>query len=389
MSIRQFESIKSKPARFVVGLMSGSSCDGIDAAFVRIKGTGASLRLKLIAFSTIPYTGSIRERLLAPKIDAHEIRRLHTELSELAVDAVRGVAEKAGEKDSPPDFVAAHGHTLAHIPPAQGQPGFGTLQIGDPAVLAQRLGLPVVSDFRPRDIAAGGQGAPLVPYADWILFHQKDNPVLCLNIGGIANVTVVTPKLEDVFAFDTGPGNMPIDGAMRVLSRGKRRMDENGATAARGEIVDSLYQTLIDHPYFKKLPPKSTGRELFSVEEYLPQGFETNKEWPPEDVVATVTKAVASSIIDGIQRFILPLHAPDHLVLSGGGAHNRTLVKHLRNAFPAIPIRTSDELGLPGDAREAIAFAILGNEAVMNTPANVPAATGSSHAVVLGKINLP
>ncbi|MFA6243329.1 MAG: anhydro-N-acetylmuramic acid kinase, partial [Candidatus Hydrogenedentales bacterium] len=324
-----------------------------------------------------------------PKIDAHEIRRLHFELPGLFAEAVQTVLEKSGDKTVAPDFVASHGHTLAHIPPVPGRAEFGTLQIGDPAVLAHRLGLPVISDFRPRDMAAGGQGAPLVPYADWVLFRQKQNPVICLNIGGIANVTVVTPKLEDVLAFDTGPGNMPIDGVMRVLSREKHHMDEHGATAAHGQAIESLFLELTDHPYFKKTPPKSTGREEFSVEEFMPQGFESRKDWSPEDIVATVTKAVAFSITDAIQRFVLPLHSPEQIVVSGGGVHNRTLRKHLRDALPAIPLRTSDELGLPGDTREAIAFAILGNETIMNVPANVPSATGASHPTVLGKIVLP
>jgi anhydro-N-acetylmuramic acid kinase len=238
-------------------------------------------------------------------------------------------------------------------------------------------------------MAAGGQGAPLVPYADWVLFHRMDEIVGCLNIGGIANITVVTPKIEDVFAFDTGPGNMPIDGAMRMLTRGRHDMDWDGANAAKGRTIDLLLDALLDHPYFRQAPPKSTGREEFDEDNYLPKEIALRTEYAPEDVLATVTLAVARSIAQAYQRFIAPLHTLSLLVVSGGGTKNKTLMRYLRKELPTLDVRKSDDFGLPSEAREAIAFAILGNETLCLKPANIPGATGARHAAVLGKITPP
>src|SRR5690349_19115386 len=209
-------ALRSKPSRYVIGLMSGTSCDGITASLVRIKGTGTSIAIKLLAFENYDYDAEMRTRLLAPRMDAREVCALNFELGKRFADAAAAMQYKASLEPAEIDFVACSGHTLAHLPPRRSEQ-IGTLQIGEPAVIAERCRVPVVSDFRTRDMAAGGQGAPLVPYADWVLFHRSSHTVLLLNIGGIANITVVPPRFEEIMAFDTGPGNMAIDGAMRLL----------------------------------------------------------------------------------------------------------------------------------------------------------------------------
>jgi len=380
------EAIRSKPARFVIGLMSGSSCDGVDAALVRIKGTGAGLRLKFVSHLTVPYSQNLRNRLLNTHIPAQDVCLLNFEIGERLAEAALTLLRSATADGHTVDFIASHGHTLAHVPPRGAEAACGTLQIGESAVIAERTRLPVVSDFRPRDMAAGGQGAPLVPYADWVLFSPMKHPVACLNIGGIANFTLVTQEFSDVFAFDTGPGNMVIDGTVRLLTRGMQQMDEDGILAARGRVVQEFLDYLLSHPFLARKPPKSTGREEFGVDVYLRDALASRKDQSFEDMVTTVTTAVANSITNAFDEFIKPRCEVEQIIVSGGGAYNRTLLGFIRNALPGIMVRTSDQYGLPSKAREAIAFAILGNETMCGTPANVPQATGANRPVLLGKI---
>jgi len=381
----KLDEIREKTTRVAVGLMSGSSCDGVDAGLVRIKGAGHGQKVQLGRFETFPYPANFRTRLLTPHFNQHEICALNFELGERLAEAAQVMLEEARQNGYEVDLIASHGHTIAHVPPRPDRPG-ATLQIGEAAVIAERTGVPVVSDFRTRDMAAGGQGAPLVPYADWLLFAREDRTVVCLNIGGIANFTVVTPKLEEVTAFDTGPGNMAIDGAARYLSRGTKEMDENGAAAAKGKVISEFFDYLLDHPFFHKAPPKTTGREEFGVETYLRDALSSRKDYSFEDLVATVTAATAESIIRAYSRFIKPYHSAARVIVSGGGVDNLTLMASLKKGMKGEHLRTSDQYGIPHDAKEAVAFAILGNEAISGNPANVPGATGAKHPVVLGKI---
>lgn len=378
--------IDTVASRCGIGLMSGTSCDGIDVAVVEMSGCGPDFEAGLVAFDTLPYPPGLRVRLLAPSMDARDITLLSFELGgRLAEAAVRGkaMAEEAGLAAA---FVASHGHTIAHYPPGKDANGVGTLQIGEPAVIAERTSLPVVSDFRPRDIAAGGQGAPLVPCADWLLFRREDATVVTLNIGGIANFTVVTPELEDVVAFDSGPGNMAIDAAVRHVTRGAEHMDADGATAAIGSVADEFFDALLKHPYFQKEPPKSTGREDFGHDVFLRDAIESRKLYSNEDIVATVTAVVAESIARAYNDFVVPRRDIARLIVSGGGVRNKTLMRMLKEALPGVNLRTSDQYGIPSDAREAIAFAILGSETLAGNPANLPKATGARRPVFLGKI---
>jgi anhydro-N-acetylmuramic acid kinase len=378
-------ALRDKDVRFAIGLMSGSSCDGVDAALVRVKGTGPGLRVKLIKQHTIPYTPGLRTRLLTARFDAHDVALLNFELGECMGEAAEGLMKHAESEDITVDFIASHGHTLAHTPP-RGSDSAGTLQIGEAALIAERCGVPVVSDFRTRDIAAGGQGAPLVPYADWMLFGRKDRTVATLNIGGIANLTIVTPKFEDVIAFDTGPGNMAIDGCARFLSSGAREMDKDGKGAAKGVVIDEFLDYMLDHPYFARVPPKSTGREEFGLEVYLRDALNARKDRPAEDLMATVTAGVGYSIVRAFKRFVDNQYDVSRLIVGGGGIHNKTLMRHIKKGLPDVTLRRSDEYHIPSEAREAISFAILGNETICGTPNNVPQATGARTNVVLGKI---
>ncbi|HPU96818.1 MAG TPA: anhydro-N-acetylmuramic acid kinase [Candidatus Hydrogenedentes bacterium] len=383
------EEIRAKRARFGIGLMSGSSCDGVDAALVRIKGTGPGLVIKVIAHQTFPYEADFRNLLLTEHMTARDVCLLNFALGERLAEAALVLKDIAEDEGVEVDFIASHGHTIAHFPPGAGTDHIGTLQIGEPAVIAERTGCIVVSDFRPRDMAAGGQGAPLVTYADWLLFRREGRTTVCLNIGGIANLTVVTPNFEDILAFDTGPGNIIIDGAVRLLSRGTRMYDENGEAALRGKVIPEFLEYLLSDSYFLKDPPKSTGRERFGVDVYLRDALANRREHAYEDLVATVTQAVVQSIADAYKRYVAPKYEIDYMIVGGGGAMNNAIMLGLRRSLPNVKIFISDRVGISYDAREAIAFAILGNETLCGTPQNVPQATGARHRVVLGKITPP
>ncbi len=377
--------LRKKTARYVVGLMSGSSCDGIDAALVRLKGTGSDMAMKLLEYRTFPFETGFRTRLLGEHLGAKEVCLLSFALGERLAEAATEMMELGKQDNIIVDFVASHGHTVAHFPPRTNT-RVGTLQIGEPAIIAEQTGVPVISDFRQRDMAAGGQGAPLVPYADWLLFRKEDRTVSCLNIGGIANFTVVPPLFEDVLAFDTGPGNMAIDGTVRLLTKGTLEMDEDGKAATKGDVVEEFKEYLLSHKYFSKVPPKSTGRDEFGAEIYLRDALTSRRDHGYEDLVATVTEAVASSIAEAFRRFIGPHYNIHHIIVGGGGAKNQALMEMIRRGLPEVKVFTSDQYGIPHCAREAIAFAILGNETVCGTAANVPQATGAEHPVVLGRI---
>ncbi len=381
----KLDAVREKGVRFVIGLMSGSSCDGVDAALVRIEGSGPGQKLKLGDFQMFPYPASLRTRLLAPHFNERETCLLDSRIGEYLADAAAAMVRAAKEKQCEVDLISSHGHTLAHVP-RRGDDSYGTLQVGNSAIIAERVGLPVVSDFRPRDMAAGGQGAPLVPYTDWLLFARNDRTVACLNIGGIANFTVVTPDLEDVTGFDTGPGNMAIDGTIRLLTHGTQHMDRGGAAAGRGQVIEEFLDYLLDHPFFKKVPPKTTGREEFGAEIYLRDALTSRRDFSMDDLLATVTTATVESIVRAFNRFIRPYHDVARIIVSGGGSQNKTILRWLAEKIPDITVRTSDQYGVPGDAREAVAFAVLGNELISGNPANVPGATGANHPVLLGKI---
>lgn len=365
-----------------IGLMSGTSLDGVDAAVVRLRGDRPAV--SLIAFATVPYDAAFRARVLdllrggSPR----DLALLHVALGERLADAADAVLARARLRRDALAFVASHGQTVWH------EPGRATLQLGDPAVIAERMGVPVVSDFRSRDVAAGGQGAPLVPVADALLFSAPDRPRILLNVGGMANVTWVPPggDVTAVRAFDTGPGVAVMDAVVRQLRPGLTH-DAEGALAARGRADEALVAELLTDPFFAAPPPKSTGREVFG--DALAAGLvrEIRVRRPDatdEDCVATALAFTVTAIADQVGRW-LPDDAAE-VVVSGGGARNPELVRRLAARLPGRPVRRFEELFFDGDAKEAVAFALLGWLTLRGRPGNAPSATGAAGPRVLGSI---
>jgi len=374
----------------VAGLMSGTSADGVDAAIVEI-GPGG---VKVLAFESRPYPADVRRaifRLFRPETARlDDLCHLNFVLGEIFAEAVIRLCAKSRLPLESLDLIGSHGQTVYHIPEGR---RFGkrvvrsTLQIGEPSVIAERTGVTTVADFRPRDVAAGGEGAPLVPYTDHFLFQHSRKSRAVQNIGGIANVTYLPAGggIGGVLAFDTGPGNMIIDRVAQRCTGGRKTYDAGGRLAARGTVDARLLAELLRHPYLKRRPPKSTGRERFGTP-FSDALFARarKRRIAPLDILATVTALTARSIADAYRR-----HLPgpvDEVILCGGGARNRTLVRMLEEAVAPAKIMRTDDLGIDADAKEAVSFAILAYATVHGIPANVPAATGAANHVVLGKI---
>jgi len=362
--------------------MSGTSLDGVDAALVRL--TGDRPAAELVGFRSVPYEAAFRVRLLE-LIDHGRTRDaalLHVELGAQFAAAVAGLLEQAGVRASDVAFVASHGQTVWH------EPGLATLQLGDPAVIAERIGVPVVSDFRARDVAAGGQGAPLVPIADALLFAAADRPRVLLNIGGMANVTWVPPggAVEHVKAFDTGPGIAVVDAVVRLVRPGQS-FDANGVLALAGREDGELVADLLGDPFFLAPPPKSTGRETFG--DAFARGLvreirARHPEAADQDCVATATALTVATIADQIRRW-LPADGAE-IVASGGGVRNPAIVAGLTRVLAGRRLTRFDDLFFDGDAKEAVAFALLGWLTLRNRAGNVPGATGARGPRVLGRV---
>jgi anhydro-N-acetylmuramic acid kinase len=376
----------------VIGLMSGTSADGIDAAMVEVEGW----RPHVLAFRTYPYPTAVREAVLdlcAMRLGIDELCHLNFVLGELFATAAIQLADRAGVPMASVDLIGSHGQTVYHIPVARPwrrgsrRRTRSTLQIGEPCVIAQRTGVTTVADFRTRDVAAGGQGAPLVPLADWMLFgHAKRNRAV-QNIGGIANVTYLPAGggVEAIRAFDTGPGNMVIDGLVRRITLGRSAYDVDGKLAAQGKVHQSLLSEWMRHPYFTRRPPKTTGREEFGREyadnlyrRALAVGLDER------DLLATATALTATSIAQAYRKFLKG--KVDEAILCGGGARNDTLVGMLREQLNPIRVILTDDLGIDADAKEAVSFALLACRTIRGLAGNVPGATGAKGGVVLGKI---
>ena len=381
--------------RMVAGLMSGTSLDGIDAVVARLAGSGRALRVEQRAFVSVPYPEMLRALLLrnsAPETTSvYDLSQLNVRLAHAYAEAVRQAVRAAGLPLDALDLVGSHGQTVHHVPEAAdcaGLPTTSTLQIGDPSVLANLLGVPVVGDFRVADMALGGQGAPLVPYFDYVYFADADETRGLLNLGGIANLTVLPAGggPEAVYAFDTGPANMVADALTQRFF--DRPYDEDGGLAATGRVDDALLTHLLDDPYFAQPPPKSTGRERYGalfVEDLLQRGGTL----PPADLLATATMLSAASIHDAYVRFFAPDHPLDVLIVSGGGRHNQFLMNGLAERFAPVPVRPIDAYGLDADAKEALCFAVLAHETFNGIATNVPSVTGASGRTLLGKICIP
>ena len=373
----------------IIGLMSGTSLDGVDAALVSIDGTGAEdVRWGVEHWCTLPYgedrRTAIHDGIVAGSAEA--LCTLHAEIGEWFADAAARVCEEAGVPLASVDLIGSHGQTVWHRPPEEGRRG-ATLQLGDPATIAERTGCPVVSDFRTRDVAAGGHGAPLVPWVDRFLFARPGEARALQNIGGIGNVSWVPPRdsVEPVFAFDTGPGNALMDAAVALATDGRLTYDRDGGLAAAGEVDEALLEELLAHPFFAQAPPKSTGRESFGrpFVERLVQAVEPEGDRDWLDLIATLTELTARSIAGAYARWIVPRGVAE-VVLTGGGARNPTLVRRITELLAPLPVRAGDALGVAPEAKEALAFALLAWAHVRGIPANAPAATGAEGPRILG-----
>jgi anhydro-N-acetylmuramic acid kinase len=375
----------------IVGLMTGTSLDGIDAVLAEVEGeTVEDLSWRIVHSSTNGHSPERRETIHKAIVegDAEALCSLNVDLGEWLAEAVEEVCRGAGVPLARVDLVGSHGQTIWHSPPSDRRRG-STFQLGCAATIAERTGIPVVSDFRSRDVAAGGHGAPLVPWVDRALFAVPDRVRALQNLGGIGNVSRIPPRgsSEPVLAFDTGPGNALMDAVVQLSTNGRLTYDRDGALAASGEVDPALLDELLGHPFFGMEPPKSTGRELFGrpmvqrlVEALQPEG---DRDWL--DLIATLTELTARSVADAYTRWLIP-RGLDEVIVTGGGALNPTLMNRIRTLIAPVPVIEASALGIEPTEKEALAFAILAWAHVKGIPANVPEATGASGARVLGSL---
>lgn len=379
---------------YIVGIMSGTSLDGIDVALVYIEGSGVDSKIELIHFTTVPFChdikNEIQQSLSIENSNVQLICSLNFKLGLCFANAVKEVCKEVNLSLKQLGLIGCHGQTIYHQPKQDDNMIPSTLQIGEPAVIAYETNTTVISNFRTMDMAAGGQGAPLVPYSEIILYRHPTKNRLLQNIGGIGNVTVIPSHLSDksVIAFDTGPGNMVIDEVCQRLFQ--LLYDQNGRIAKQGVVVDEILTYCMNHPFLKMNPPKSTGREQFG-EEFVSELLKRYEKHSKENILTTVTMFTASSIVHHYKEFILPYYEIDEVILGGGGSYNDTLVEMVRNGLKEekCAICIQEDLGYSSAAKEAVAFAILANETYHRNPSNVPSATGAKQSVVLGNITFP
>jgi anhydro-N-acetylmuramic acid kinase len=416
--------MKSSPL-LVLGLMSGTSADGIDVVLARISGAPPQLNAKLLSHTSIKFPRPLQKEILRvaeqQPISAGALSQLNFRLGEIFADAAREACARFRIPTKRIALIGSHGQTIFHQGrPISflGRPTASTLQIGEPAVIAARTGITTIADFRPADIALGGQGAPLVPYADYLLYRHPKLGRVSLNLGGIANITVLpaSAKPSQIFAFDTGPANMLIDALVQHFTHGRQRFDKNAAMAQAGRSLPALLEELLRDPYLKLAPPKSTGREYYGrayLKKILALGRRHHAK--PADLIRAATIFTALSVVDALNRFVLPNTKIHQLIVSGGGARNPLILAQLtaalhgapshsasplrvgaRHAVPVlgntgtsatIEVLPSSKLGIPEDAKEAFAFALLAYETFHRRPSNLPSATGARGPAILGKIS--
>jgi anhydro-N-acetylmuramic acid kinase len=368
--------------------MSGTSLDGVDAALVRFEGSPEDVAWNLERFVSVSYTADQRARIHDGIVagTAESLCDLHASLGEWLAEAALTLCAEAAIEPGAVDAIGSHGQTIWHQPPRNGTRG-ATLQLGCPATIAERTGIPVISDFRSRDVAAGGHGAPLVPWADRLLFSRTDATRVLVNIGGMANLTWVPARRSNdpLLAFDTGPGNALIDAAVQLATEGERTFDEGGAWAEAGVVDEEMLAELLSHPFYTEKPPKSTGREVFGrayTEQVIARLRPENwTQWAT--VVATLTALTARTIADAFERYMEP-RGVHEVIVTGGGSRNPVLMRRIAEALRPVPVRSGEEVGIHPDAKEAIAFAGLAWAFSNGMPSNVPAATGARGPRVLG-----
>ncbi|MCH4192794.1 MAG: anhydro-N-acetylmuramic acid kinase [Butyrivibrio sp.] len=391
----RLQTLMQKKERLVIGLMSGTSADGIDAALVKIAGSGVDTQVQIVDYITIPYEDAVRKEVLkiagGKSVTAGEICEMNVLLGKCYLHACLLLCQKAGVKPENIDLVGSHGQTIWHQP----QPAdflrysvTSTLQIGDVSPICEAMNTVCVSDFRMRDMAAGGQGAPLVPYTEYFLYRDAKRNIALQNIGGIGNITMIPAgcSADEMLAFDTGPGNMLIDAMIFRMTGGRQQYDRNGETAAAHQVDDGLLNWLMQEPYITMKPPKSTGRERYD-DRFMDRILQKAKEERISDgnVVASLTAYTAETIAYAV-HYDLPC-VIDRLIIGGGGSYNKELMRQIRRRLPEMEVVTNEDLGYNGDAKEAVAFAILANETINGMCGNIPSVTGAAHPVILGRIS--
>ena len=385
------KSLIDKKDKLVIGLMSGTSKDGIDAALVKLQGKGLNTDIELVKFICVEYEAEVRSRLdnLSKVCSLKAISELNFVIGNEFAKAALEVISQAGLSPTDINLIGSHGQTVFHNPPSYKDGTPSTLQIGEIDVIAEETGITTVGDFRTRDIAASGEAAPLVPYLDYLLFRKPGKVFIAQNIGGIANATVVTEELDDVIAFDTGPGNMLMDGVIQLATGGKQKYDRDGRLALAGKVNKELLDKLLSDPYYSKPPPKSTGEELFGNEKAAELfSLVASEELSLEDMVATLLMLTVKTIVSSYKNFVFPNWDISEVIFSGGGCNNPLLMERIKAKLPSLKCTTSDDYGISENAKEAVAFAVLANELISGNKANLPRVTGAQRKVPLGKIAL-
>jgi anhydro-N-acetylmuramic acid kinase len=386
--------IKNQSKQYIIGLISGTSVDGIDAALIEVYNESLLTRVHVLAHDTYPYPASLREQLLdAAYPDSSSVDlicHLNAAVGVCFAEAAIAIAAAAHVPIETVDLIGSHGQTIHHIPVATITPhrSVSTLQIGEPCIITERTGVTTVADFRQRDMAAGGLGAPLAPYGHYQLFADPKRPKLVQNIGGIANVSALTETdVMQTLAFDTGPGNMLIDEAVRHATGAQQQFDAGGQLAAQGQTHAGLLSELLQHPFITQSPPKATGREAFgkTLWQHI-HDRASHFNLSAADITRTCTAFTVESIALNYERFIFPHAAIDEIIVCGGGAENPLLMQLFRQRVQPISVVTPEHYGYPNAALEAIIFAMLAHATIHNRPSNIPRTTGATHPVVLGKI---
>jgi len=394
--MKKLFEIAKKEVKNVIGLMSGTSLDGVDVALVEIRNNWIETRINLLGFIEYPFPEGLKSLILRNSVketsNVENISQLNFLIPQIYNEAINTLCNEINFDKNKIDLIGSHGQTIHHLPNVTNYLGYqvaSTLQIGDPSVLAKLTGVITIGDFRPSDVALGGQGAPLVPYFDFLLFHSKEKNRGLLNIGGISNITILQKEKgqNNVLAFDTGPGNMLVDILMKKFF--DKEFDENGDIANSGKLDEELFVALATRDNFVELaPPKSTGREYYGIE-FISPFLEEFKDVSPEDWLHTITKYTAYSVFRNYEKFVQNETKLDELFISGGGAKNKFLYQSLAQYFCKIDVKVIDEIGVSSDAKEAICFAVLANETISGNPSNIPRTTGASKSTILGKICLP
>ena len=387
--MKKLGAIRDKAVRYAIGLTADSACLGVDAALVRIKGWGPEMLIKVVKDKHFRHSPGLQNRLLSARRSARDLAALSFELGTQMADVAEGLQEWAQSENIEVDFAATPGYTVAHIPTRGSESAAGHLSIGEPSIIASCTGLPVVSDFACADMAVGGQGNVLHPFADWVMFRRPDRVNACLHLGGFASLTVVTPDINDVLAFDVGPCLLSIDSSVRLLTHATQTRDRDGALAGKGLVIDEFLEYLLSHPYFTRVPPKSTSRDEFGPEEYLRDALNGRRDHSLEDMIATVTMAVGYSITRAFTRFVNPSYSISRLILSGEGLRNRTLMRNVKTGIKDAVVRKTDRYGIACNVVDPLSACILGSEAILGNPTNIPSATGAKRQVTVGRITMP